>query len=55
MARPCLKVFAALMALRRDDSRWKEVELNHQFDRNGGKDGSIAIIADYLETGIVRG
>jgi hypothetical protein len=55
MARPCLKVFAALMALRCDGLEWEGVELNHKFDRNGGKDGSIAITADYLETVIVRG
>jgi hypothetical protein len=55
MARPCLKVFAALTALRRDGLEWEVVELNRKFDRNGGKDGSIAITADYLETVIVLG
>ena len=43
------------MVLRRDGSEWEVVGLNHQFDGNGGKDGSIAITADYLETVIVRG
>ena len=55
MARPCLKLFAALMALRHDGLGSEMVELNGKFDRNSGKDGSIAIAADYLETVIMRG
>jgi hypothetical protein len=43
------------MVLRRDGSEWEVVGLNGKFDRNRGKDGSIAITADYLETVIVRG
>ena len=43
------------MALRCNGLEWEVVGLNHEFDRNGGKDGSIAITADYLETVIMRG
>jgi hypothetical protein len=55
MARPCLKVFAALTALRRDGLGWEVVGSNRKFDRHGGKGGSIAIPPDYLEAVIVRG
>jgi len=54
MARPCLKLFAALMALRHDGLGSEMVELNGKFDRNGEKDGPIAMTPDYLETVIVR-
>ena len=54
MARPCLKRFAALTALRLDGLGPEMVELNHKFDRNGGKDGPIEMTPDCLETVIVR-
>jgi hypothetical protein len=54
MARPCLKLFAALMALRHDGLGSEMVELNGKFDRNGEKDGPIAMTPDYLETVIVQ-
>jgi ubiquinone/menaquinone biosynthesis C-methylase UbiE len=51
---PTLKAFEALPASRRDGLKREMVELNRQFDRNGGNGGPIAIAADYLETVIVR-
>jgi len=51
---PTLKTFEALPGSRRNDLEREMIELNHRFDRNGGKGGPIAVAADYLETVMVR-
>jgi hypothetical protein len=51
---PTLLVFAGLPASRGDGWEREMVELKREFDRDGGKDGPIAIAADCLETVIVR-
>jgi ubiquinone/menaquinone biosynthesis C-methylase UbiE len=51
---PTLKTFESLPASGRIALEREMIELNQQFDRNGGKGGPIAIAADYLETVIVR-
>jgi hypothetical protein len=45
MARPCLKVLAALTTFRRDGSERGMVESLRRLDPNGGKEGSMAITA----------
>jgi ubiquinone/menaquinone biosynthesis C-methylase UbiE len=55
---PTLRTFEALSAAGRESLEREMIELNLRFDLNfdlhGGKDGPIAIAADYLETVIVR-
>jgi ubiquinone/menaquinone biosynthesis C-methylase UbiE len=51
---PTLKTFEALPPSKREALEQEMIELNHKFDRNGGKGGPVAIAADYLETVIVR-
>lgn len=51
---PTLKTFEALPIHARLALEQDMVELNRRFDRNGGKEGPIAIAADYLETIIIR-
>lgn len=51
---PTLKTFEALDPSARATLERDMVDLIQRFDRNGSKDGPVAVAADYLETIIVR-